>query len=74
MICLTVPFDNNLAERDVRMTKVREKISGCLRAKAGAQRCCRIKGYISTLREQGMPVVSALRGTLAGTPFVPATS
>jgi transposase len=69
-----VPFDNNQAERDLRMTKVREKISGCFRTTTGAERFCRIRGYISTLRKQRMPILSALGQAIIGNPPMPATT
>lgn len=66
-----VPFDNNQAERDLRMLKVQQKISGTFRAQAGADRFCRIRGYISTLRKQGLHVLTALEQTLRGQPLWP---
>ncbi len=68
---LTVPFDNNQAERDIRMTNVRAKISGCFRTPLGAARFCRMRGDISTLRKQGMPILSALGQAIAGAPPLP---
>jgi transposase/uncharacterized coiled-coil protein SlyX len=69
---LRVDFDNNLAERDLRMLKVQQKVSGCFRSPAGAHAFSRIRGYLSTLRKQGLPLLSALQATLAGHPLLPA--
>jgi len=66
-----VPFDNNLAERDVRMIKVKQKISGTFRTRSGADTFCAIRSYISTARKQGSNVIQAIHDAFSGQPFRP---
>ncbi|GAB64057.1 conserved hypothetical protein [Candidatus Jettenia caeni] len=61
-----VPFTNNLAENDIRMTKVQQKISGCFRSLDGAKIFCRIRSYLSTCRKQEVNLSQALQMVFRG--------
>jgi len=66
-----VPFTNNQAETDLRMMKLRQKISGCFRTIEGASMFCDLRSYLSTMHKQGIHLLTALRSTFRGDPLLP---
>lgn len=71
MVDFKVPFDNNMSERDLRMMKLRQKISGTFRSMDALKAFCRIRSYISTARKNGLNVLDALRRVFDRNPFIP---
>jgi transposase len=70
----TVPFDNNLAERDIRMIKLQQKISGGWRTLAGAEMFCALRSYISTIRKNGVHMLTALVQVFNSDPWLPTST
>src|SRR5437868_2432677 len=68
----SVPFDNNQAERDLRMLKVKQKVSGCFRTERGAAEFCRLRSYVSTMKKQGRGVMETIKSLMAGKALMPA--
>ena len=68
----SVPFDNNQSERDLRMPKVKQKISGCFRTGVGAEEFCRLRSYVATMKKQGRSVMETIKSVFAGTTIMPA--
>jgi transposase len=69
-----VPPDNNGCERDIRMTKLKQKVSGCLRTLTAAQQFCAIRSYLATAARHGLTFISALVMLTQGQPWMPATA
>ena len=67
-----VPPDNNGSERDIRMIKLRQKVSGCLRTLTGAQQFCAIRSYLSTTAKHGRNFFNTLVMLAEGRPWMPA--
>ncbi|MCA1681800.1 MAG: IS66 family transposase [Actinobacteria bacterium] len=68
-----VPFDNNAAEREIRMIKLRQKVSGCLRTLTGAGQFCAIRSYLATAAKHGIHFFAALTTLAEGRPWLPET-
>jgi hypothetical protein len=71
---LRVPFDNNEAERVIRMSKLRIKVSGCMRSMTGAETFCLIRSYLATAARHGIGALDALTMAAEGRPWIPDTT
>jgi transposase len=70
----SVPFDNNAAEREIRMSKLRIKVSGCMRSMTGAAQFCAIRSYLATAAKHGISALDALIRAAGGQPWLPDTT
>ena len=70
---LRVPFTNNAAEQAIRMSKLRIKISGCMRSMTGAEEFCAIRSYLATAARHGITGLEALTSAFQGRPWIPET-
>jgi transposase len=70
---LRVPFTNNAAEQAIRMSKLRIKISGCMRSMAGAEEFCALRSYLATAARHGIGAIDALTSAFQGLPWIPET-
>jgi len=66
-----VPFDNNQGERDIRMAKLKQKISGCFRGPNGGEIFSRIRGYVSTLRKNNLNILEGIQSAFDKSPILP---
>jgi transposase len=69
-----VPFDNNASEREIRMCKLRIKVSGSMRSMRGAEEFCRIRSYLQTTKKHGIDWLEALTNAMRGIPWMPTTT
>jgi transposase len=69
-----IPPDNNASQRDIRMIKLRQKVSGCLRTLAGARQFCAIRSHLSTAAKHGQNFFDTLVMLAQGRPWMPAHS
>lgn len=70
---LRVPFSNNAAEQEIRMSKLRIKISGCMRSMGGAEEFCALRSYLATAAHHGVGALDALTAAFRGQPWIPET-
>ena len=66
-----IPFDNHQAERDIRMVKLKAKISGTFRTRLGADTFCALRSYLSTVHKHGANVLQSIHDAFLGQPFMP---